>query len=35
MVLKEDKEFAINGKQKGLRGDMCKRAEPTPKTAPP
>ena len=44
VVLKEDKESAINGKQKGQcsRGDKCsfghdedKRAKPTPKTAPP
>ena len=44
MVLKEDKDNAINGKAKGQcsRGDVCrfrhdedKRAKPTPKTAPP
>ena len=43
-MLKEDKENATNGKQKGQcsRGDKCsfrhdedKRAKPTPKTAPP
>ena len=42
MVLKEDKENAINGKQKDSVPDKCsfrhdedKRAKPTPKTAPP
>ena len=43
MVLNEDKEFAISGKQKdsGSRGDQCsfrhdgyERAKPTPETAP-
>ena len=44
VVLKEDKEFAINGKQKDsvreetnavLRHEGHERAKPTPKTAPP
>ena len=44
VVLKEEKVFAVSGKQKGQcsRGDRCssrhdgyERAKPTPKTAPP